>query len=91
MKFPSTAYVHKVPEGLAPEEAVFCVPLSCSVHAVERATVKEGDVVVVSGIGNLFCSLLQHLTDHGKRVRTAGLRGPCSIEEVYKGQNYSGS
>jgi len=56
MKFPSTAYVHKVPEGLMPEEAVFCEPLSCSVHAVERAKVNKGDVVVVSGISNLFHS-----------------------------------
>ena len=55
MKFPATALVHKVPKTLRADQAVFCEPLACSVHAVERGGIKEGDVVAVSGT-RLLCN-----------------------------------
>ena len=41
----------KVPEGLAPEEAVFAEPLSCCLNALEMARVGPGDLVGIWGAG----------------------------------------
>ena len=51
MIYPADALVHKVPKGLAPAHAAFAEPLSCSLHAVERAGISFDDVVVVAGCG----------------------------------------
>lgn len=53
MKFPANSLVYGVPEELPTELAVLIEPLSCSIHAVERARIAFGDVVVVSGAGPL--------------------------------------
>ncbi|MQA03689.1 MAG: alcohol dehydrogenase catalytic domain-containing protein [Streptosporangiales bacterium] len=49
--FPANALVHKVAPGLPAAHAAFAEPLSCALHAVERATIGFGDVVVVAGCG----------------------------------------
>lgn len=51
MRIPATARVHAVPAGLPPAYAAFAEPLSCSLHAVARAGIEMGDVVVVAGAG----------------------------------------
>ncbi|OMF32132.1 erythritol/L-threitol dehydrogenase [Paenibacillus sp. FSL H8-0548] len=53
MLFPKEAIVHKVPEQLTLEEAVLIEPYACSMHAVQRAKIELGDVVVISGAGTL--------------------------------------
>jgi len=53
MIFPKGAKNYKVPKELSFREAVFIEPLSCSIHAVQRADIELGDVVVVSGCGPL--------------------------------------
>lgn len=51
MVFPARALVYKLRKGVAAAEAVYVEPLSCAVHAVERARVQLGDTVVVGGCG----------------------------------------
>jgi len=53
MKFPADALNYKVPDALSPRQAVYIEPLACSIHAVQRASVELGDVVVVAGSGPL--------------------------------------
>lgn len=53
MKFPKGALIHAVPESLSLEQALLIEPYSCSFHAVERAQIKLGDVVVISGVGTI--------------------------------------
>ena len=48
---PSRALVHRVSKELAPQHAAYAEPLSCAMHAVERADVQFGDVVVIAGAG----------------------------------------
>jgi erythritol/L-threitol dehydrogenase len=51
MVYDRKAIVHKVSGEIAPHHAAFVEPLSCSLHAVERATIGFEDVVVVAGCG----------------------------------------
>lgn len=51
MVLPERARVHKVDPALPPAHAAFAEPLSCSLHAVERAGIHFDDVVVVAGCG----------------------------------------
>jgi len=51
MVFPVEALVHKIDKSLPAAHAAFAEPLSCSLHAVERADIHFGDVVVVAGCG----------------------------------------
>jgi erythritol/L-threitol dehydrogenase len=51
MTFPTTALVHKIDASLPAAHAAFAEPLACSLHAVERADIGFGDVVVVAGCG----------------------------------------
>lgn len=53
MKFPADAINHKIPEALSVRQAVYIEPLSCSIHAVQRANIEFGDTVVVAGNGPL--------------------------------------
>ncbi len=53
MKFPADAINYKVPEALSVRQAVYIEPLACAIHAVQRATIELGDVVVVAGCGPL--------------------------------------
>jgi len=43
--------VHKVSKEIRPEWAAFAEPLSCSLHAIERANLHFDDVVVIAGAG----------------------------------------
>ena len=61
MAIPPDARVWRVPDGLAPEEAVVAEPLACGIHGVERADPDAGDVVVVSGIGAIGAGALAYL------------------------------
>jgi len=51
MVYPAEALVHKVSGDIAPHHAAFAEPLSCSLHAVERAQITFEDTVVVAGCG----------------------------------------
>ncbi len=51
MVFPAEALVYKVSKSLPAAHAAFAEPLSCALHAVERADIHFDDVVVVAGAG----------------------------------------
>jgi threonine dehydrogenase-like Zn-dependent dehydrogenase len=51
MVFPKQALVHKISKSVKPQHAAYAEPLSCALHAVERANIKFDDVVVVAGAG----------------------------------------
>ncbi|SPJ32024.1 Erythritol/L-threitol dehydrogenase [Kushneria phyllosphaerae] len=53
MKFTKEAINYHVPEELPLEKAILIEPYACSLHAVQRARIELGDVVVLSGAGTL--------------------------------------
>jgi L-iditol 2-dehydrogenase len=59
MRFPQGAIVHRVPDSLPDEVAVMIEPLSCAIHAVRRATIELGDIVVIAGAGAIGLCMLQ--------------------------------
>jgi threonine dehydrogenase-like Zn-dependent dehydrogenase len=55
---PLKARTHKVSKELPPQHAAFAEPLSCSLHAVERAGIQFGDVVVIAGCGPIGLGMI---------------------------------
>ncbi len=51
MVLPAAALVHQISPDLPPAVAAFAEPLSCALHAVERAEVTFDDLVIVAGCG----------------------------------------
>lgn len=51
MVYPAEALVYKISKDMPAQHAAFAEPLSCALHAVERANIKFEDVVVVAGCG----------------------------------------
>jgi threonine dehydrogenase-like Zn-dependent dehydrogenase len=58
MVFPATALVHRMSGALPAHQAAFVEPLSCALHAVERATIGFDDVVVVAGCGPIGLGMI---------------------------------
>lgn len=58
MVFPPTARVHKIARHVPPAHAAFAEPLSCALHAVERAQITFEDVVVVAGAGPIGLGMI---------------------------------
>lgn len=58
MVIPPQGRVHKVSKDLAPQHAAFAEPLSCALHAVERANITFNDVVVIAGAGPIGLSAI---------------------------------
>lgn len=58
MVFPVEALVHKVSKDIPPAHAAFAEPLSCALHAVERAGIQFADVVVVAGCGPIGLGMI---------------------------------
>jgi threonine dehydrogenase-like Zn-dependent dehydrogenase len=58
MVYNSDALVHKVSPDLPPAHAAFAEPLSCALHAVERAEITFEDVVVVAGCGPIGLGMI---------------------------------
>jgi erythritol/L-threitol dehydrogenase len=58
MIFPAESLVHRVSDQLPAAHAAFIEPLSCALHAVERARISFGDVVVVAGCGPIGLGMI---------------------------------
>jgi threonine dehydrogenase-like Zn-dependent dehydrogenase len=58
MVFPPEAIVHRISSNLPAHHAAFAEPLSCSLHAVERADIGFEDVVVVAGCGPIGLGMI---------------------------------
>lgn len=65
MKFTKEAINYKVPEDLPLEKAILIEPYACSLHAVQRAQIKLGDVVVLSGAGTLGLGMIGAIKKSG--------------------------
>ena len=50
--------VHKVRADIPPAHAAFAEPLSCALHAVERAQITAADTVVVAGCGPIGLGMI---------------------------------
>lgn len=59
MRIPSNSKVFKIPKTLTVEEGAIIEPLSCAIHAVQRADIQFDDTVVLSGVGPLGLCMLQ--------------------------------
>ena len=55
---PTKARVHRISKTLPAHHAAFAEPLSCALHAVERARITFDDVVVVAGCGPIGLGLV---------------------------------
>jgi threonine dehydrogenase-like Zn-dependent dehydrogenase len=68
MVYPVEALVHKVSKDIRPEWAAFAEPLSCSLHAVQRAGLHFEDVVVIAGAGPIGLGMVA-----GAKAKSAAL------------------
>jgi threonine dehydrogenase-like Zn-dependent dehydrogenase len=62
MVYPAEALVYTVDKDLPPAHAAFTEPLSCALHAVERANIRYEDVVVVAGCGPIGLGMIAGAT-----------------------------
>ena len=58
MVMTTDSLVHKIRNDIPPAHAAFAEPLSCALHAVERAQILFDDVVVVAGCGPIGLSMI---------------------------------
>ncbi|AXC68455.1 erythritol/L-threitol dehydrogenase [Salmonella enterica subsp. diarizonae] len=65
MKFTKEAINYHVPEDLPVEKAILIEPYACSLHAVQRANIKLGDVVVLAGAGTLGLGMIGAIKKSG--------------------------
>ncbi|MFB9760223.1 alcohol dehydrogenase catalytic domain-containing protein [Ectobacillus funiculus] len=65
MKFTKEAINYKVPEDLPIEKAILIEPYACSFHAVQRAQIQLGDVVVLAGAGTLGLGMIGAIKKSG--------------------------
>ncbi len=57
-----------LPEALSAEEGSFVEPLACCVRAVQRTALRDGDSVVVVGLGSIGLLMVQALKGMAARV-----------------------
>ena len=62
MKLGKTSRIHKIPETISRKESALIEPMSCAVHAVQRADIGFEDVVVLAGAGSLGLCMVQLIT-----------------------------
>lgn len=67
MVYGRNAIVHRVSAEIPAHHAAFVEPLSCSLHAVQRAQITFEDVVVVAGCGPIGLGMIA-----GAKARTPG-------------------
>ncbi|HEX3814753.1 MAG TPA: alcohol dehydrogenase catalytic domain-containing protein [Mycobacteriales bacterium] len=65
---PAQARVHRISADLPAAHAAFAEPLSCALHAVERATIGIEDVVVVAGAGPIGLGMIAGARQRGPKL-----------------------
>lgn len=65
MKFTKEAINYPVPADLPIEKAILIEPYACSLHAVQRANIQLGDVVVLAGAGTLGLGMIGAIKKSG--------------------------
>ncbi len=58
MTVSTNSLVHKISKDIPPAWAAFAEPLSCALHAVERANLRFADVVVIAGAGPIGLGMI---------------------------------
>jgi threonine dehydrogenase-like Zn-dependent dehydrogenase len=84
MIFPEEALVYKISKDLPPAHAAFTEPLSCALHAVERANIKFEDVVVVAGCGPIGLGMIAGAAAKFPGAIVALDRSPTKLELAKK-------
>ncbi|MDI7247011.1 MAG: alcohol dehydrogenase catalytic domain-containing protein [Bacillota bacterium] len=59
VRVPEKALTYKVPRDFPTVSGVMVEPLACAIHAVERADIELGQVVVIAGLGALGLCMIQ--------------------------------
>jgi 2-desacetyl-2-hydroxyethyl bacteriochlorophyllide A dehydrogenase len=84
--------VYRLPDGVEPELGALAEPLSCALHAVERAEVRPADTVAIIGAGALGLLALQVVRlrgatrvivsepDEGRRALAERLGATCTVD-----------
>lgn len=80
MKFPAGALNYKVPAHVPAEHAALIEPLACAIHAVDRAEISLGDVVVIAGMGPIGLCMLQVARLHSPGLLIALDAKPDRVE-----------
>jgi threonine dehydrogenase-like Zn-dependent dehydrogenase len=81
-----TSQLHPVPDALPDERAVLVEPIACAVHAARRASVRDGESVLVVGAGavGLFLTLaLRELTPAAVITVVAKHRGQAELARQF--------
>ena len=84
MVFPREARVHKISGDVPPAHAAFAEPLSCALHAVERANIVFEDVVVVAGCGPIGLGMIAGAAAKSPAAIVALDMAPAKLELAKK-------
>lgn len=57
VKLPRNSRFHVLPKTFTTEQGVLVEPIACGMHALEQASVRHEDVVVISGLGAIGLSM----------------------------------
>ena len=76
MIFPTSALVHQIAASVPPAHAAYAEPLSCALHAVERAGITFEDVVVIAGCGPIGLGMVA-----GAKAKTPALVIALDVDE----------
>ena len=60
VRYPKNCVISKVPEEMTLEQALLIEPYGCSKHAVDRGSITNEDVVVISGAGTLGLGMITY-------------------------------
>ncbi len=60
VRYPKNCVISRIPEEMTMEQALLVEPYGCSKHAVDRASVTNEDVVVISGAGTLGLGMVTY-------------------------------
>lgn len=60
VRYPKNSVISRVPKHLPLEKALLIEPYGCSKHAVDRASITNEDVVVISGAGTLGLGMVTY-------------------------------
>lgn len=60
VRYPKNAVISKVPKDMPFEQALLIEPYGCAKHAVDRAKIRNEDIVVISGAGTLGLGMVTY-------------------------------
>ncbi|WP_276929286.1 alcohol dehydrogenase catalytic domain-containing protein [Herbinix luporum] len=60
VRIPKNAVISRIPDSMPIEQALLIEPYGCSKHAVDRASISNEDIVVISGTGTLGLGMVSY-------------------------------